>query len=607
VSLTKARLLVGAVYLGSARGVSGGQDAPCILPGTYVAQATDGEYVDLLSSAPQRFPSPAHGTLGRAPVAQVFLASGDVDAVHDAAPVLDVEGTATRDGDVRPFRGTITIGANRLSPGASAGAASPCHLRIVDLNDANVVVASQGGLLLRVDPRGLFARVDFGAMEAPVGGATYTLPDDTGVVGGEIYGELASGREHAYAMTWVDGLDDAPIGVPIPRGQGSGTCSFGPTASDGFALQTFCPPADPGAGGVLFTASGERLALAGYDFPAVRDGDAAFVDGWEVRFARILVTVDKLRLAENPDRVPGDESQTDGVVAEVDGPWAVDLSRSDPSYLEGKGGSGEQAVPIAALGSSLTTDGTRYAFDFDVVPATASAQNVNLDGAAMDDYEAMTKSGCTVLYVGTATFKGDKTDAACYPPDRRGWPDVIDFRLCFQSPTSYVNCQNPDNDPAAALPGEEHERGLALRSGQSVVAQVTIHTDHPFWDSVLHDSPAHFDPLAARVSNLGAGDDGGARPMVTLDMLRGVDFGGIRDADGNALEWRYCMNPPTDVHPKLTGPMRLDAQSVPRAIGADPSTGLRDQYDFATYDQSTQGHMNSDGLCYVKRDYPSPP
>jgi len=32
-------------------------------------------------------------------------------------------------------------------------------------------------------------------------------------------------------------------------------------------------------------------------------------------------------------------------------------------------------------------------------------------------------------------------------------------------------------------------------------------------------------------------------------------------------------------------------------------TGLRDLYDFATYNQSTQGHLNSDGLCAVERHY----
>jgi hypothetical protein len=43
--------------------------------------------------------------------------------------------------------------------------------------------------------------------------------------------------------------------------------------------------------------------------------------------------------------------------------------------------------------------------------------------------------------------------------------------------------------------------------------------------------------------------------------------------------------------------MAFDAQSV---------SGLADYDDFATYDQSTQGHLNSDGLCYVDRHYPSP-
>ena len=35
--------------------------------------------------------------------------------------------------------------------------------------------------------------------------------------------------------------------------------------------------------------------------------------------------------------------------------------------------------------------------------------------------------------------------------------------------------------------------------------------------------------------------------------------------------------------------------------------GLRDYYDFSTYNQSTQGHLNADGLCYVQRRYASPP
>ena len=90
-----------------------------------------------------------------------------------------------------------------------------------------------------------------------------------------------------------------------------------------------------------FAASGEVLALTGYAFPPATAGNPAFVDGWDVHFTRLLMTVDKVVLSDNPDKVPGDESQTDGVAAQVNGPWAMDLSHSDPSYLPGKGGPGE--------------------------------------------------------------------------------------------------------------------------------------------------------------------------------------------------------------------------------------------------------------------------
>ncbi|HEY6474929.1 MAG TPA: hypothetical protein VI456_00005, partial [Polyangia bacterium] len=329
---------------------------------------------------------------------------------------------------------------------------------------------------------------------------------------------------------------------------------------------------------------------------------------------------------------PGDQSCTEPTVAKVTGPWAVDLAHSDPSYLPGKGGPGEEAVPIAALshqnypagnGAAFdTSGGTPYAFGFDLVGATASALNVNLDAAGLADYAQMAAEGCTVLYVGKATFQGDpaactcptaqSASAACpsFYGEGMGWPqpgDTVPFRLCFISPTSYVNCQNPDNDPAAPLPGEEHARGIFFKSNSSIVAQVTVHTDHPFWDSVLHDSPAHFDQFAARVAGKGSAGAAVTFPTATLEMTEGTSYRAYTDALGNQLMWRYCIAPPTDVHAQFVGPMAFDAQNISLAIGPDrTSSGLRDYYDFATYDQSTQGHLNSDGLCYVSRRYPSP-
>src|SRR5947209_17581212 len=55
----------------------------------------------------------------------------------------------------------------------------------------------------------------------------------------------------------------------------------GPSCSADAGLAAFTPPADPGAGGVLFAASGEVLALTGYPFPPANAGDPAFVDGWD--------------------------------------------------------------------------------------------------------------------------------------------------------------------------------------------------------------------------------------------------------------------------------------------------------------------------------------
>src|ERR1041384_3064218 len=108
---------------------------------------------------------------------------------------------------------------------------------------------------------------------------------------------------------------------------------------------------DNGPGGkIQFTASGEVLALGGYAFPPATADDPAFVDGWEVRFSKFLTTIDHITLSENPatsHTSPTDQAKTGNVVAKLDGPWAIDLHKGGP--LEGKGGSDEQAYPIATL------------------------------------------------------------------------------------------------------------------------------------------------------------------------------------------------------------------------------------------------------------------
>jgi hypothetical protein len=180
---------------------------------------------------------------------------------------------------------------------------------------------------------------------------------------------------------------------------------------------------------------------------------------------------------------------------------------------------------------------------------------------------------------------------------------MVPYRLCFKSPGSYANCQNPENDPAVPLPGEDSARGVTFLANDSTVGQLTMRPHHPFWDSVLPDSPAHFDQFAARL--VGQTDD--ATPTVTLEMTQGIDFSHYTDAQGHSVTWRTCLEPSTDVHEAFSGPMAFDPQGVPRAIAEDPATGLRDYYDFATYDQSTGFGLNDDGRCALTRHYPSPP
>src|SRR6185503_15319604 len=68
------------------------------------------------------------------------------------------------------------------------------------------------------------------------------------------------------------------------------------------------------------TISGEGSALTGFAYPPASANDLAFVDGWEVQFDRILVTVNDIALSDSPDTSSTDQSLTGRVVARAMGP-----------------------------------------------------------------------------------------------------------------------------------------------------------------------------------------------------------------------------------------------------------------------------------------------
>ena len=192
-----------------------------------------------------------------------------------------------------------------------------------------------------------------------------------------------------------------------------------------------------GTGRIQLAVSGEDIATDGIAFP---DGsEVTIVDGWALELSHVLVTLGNVTLSTNPDLAPSDQSRTGGVIAELDGPWAVDLHV--PGTIPGAGGEG-LATPLGWLehqsnGDPFASD-ERYAFGYDALPASADAEVVNFgsDDDAQAAYAEMIDAGATVMYVGTATFRG--TDCAAADDgayDFSQIPKKVPFRLAFQTPT----------------------------------------------------------------------------------------------------------------------------------------------------------------------------
>jgi hypothetical protein len=201
VTLTTARLHIGAVYLAESMPVSGAQASSCILAGNYVGQVVEGREIDLLSSEPQSFPTLGRGTTLEARAGQVWLTGGDVNLANVPAPptvILRLLGTAQRQGEQRPFEAQLTIASNRLNATGDVAGNSPiCNERIVSPVPITIRVQSGGALWLRVDPRRLFTNVDFGALEAD--GDVFVFKDDSS---DQPSANLKQAGE-LYEFTWV--------------------------------------------------------------------------------------------------------------------------------------------------------------------------------------------------------------------------------------------------------------------------------------------------------------------------------------------------------------------------------------------------------------------
>jgi hypothetical protein len=166
VTLTRANIHIGAVYLNRAVATSVASNTSCTLQGIYDAEVvpSDGGIVlDALSPELQPFPNQGHATSDRNFTGEVWLNGGDVNDPSDTTVILDVAGTAEKDGVQYPFVGELTIGANHADSGSTVlpGLHPICKQRIVSPIGLDITPASGGTLVLRVDPARMFANVDF--------------------------------------------------------------------------------------------------------------------------------------------------------------------------------------------------------------------------------------------------------------------------------------------------------------------------------------------------------------------------------------------------------------------------------------------------------------
>jgi hypothetical protein len=406
---------------------------------------------------------------------------------------------------------------------------------------------------------------------------------------------------------------------------GGGNLDSGPGASgDDSGLQLFTVPADPGASAVYVTISGEANAIKGYPFPpGDYANDTYFFDGWEYVIEEFIVVVDHVVLWSNPNHNPTNQGDLTGMtqVAHLDGPFVVDLHKGGP--LTGQGGTPEQAMPLGVIASQNDNGGaafdptTPYGFGFSTVQATYGAYNVNLTSEELGDFAAMVQNGYSVFYKGRLTWKGDQSKYPCVSTTVDGGFDYsqmpnagIEIQFGFPTPTDYVNCQNMKLQ-GPPTPGEDYPRGVQISTSQSTIAQLTLHMDHPFWESFAENSPVHFDQIAAQYAGM---TDGGV--IAHTEDMKGVPFYAFTDRNGTPVPWRNCAG--TNYSPPGNGQMSFDTLSVPvdprgtctGAIGddytKDDCKAERDYYDYIRFTQSTQGHLNSQGLCFIDRKWPAP-
>jgi len=341
-------------------------------------------------------------------------------------------------------------------------------------------------------------------------------------------------------------------------------------------------------GTIEVTFSGEQLGESGLPFTG-NPADTNFVDGWSMTFDEILVVLGNFRLAPGATQSP-DQRQVGNPVATMPGPYVVDMHK--PSSF-GIGADGQE--PAGSIFKWDTDDGgnafdnnTRYSFSYDVMQAKYPATQVNLTADQFADYALMVQNGWSKLYRGTATFTGSGTP---YPDPAvqvkfAALPTPVHFMFGWNDAGSHINCNNPDFGTGQA------SRGVQPNSNGAVIAQVTMHVDHVFWDILKEhtDVKLRFDPIAAWApANTTAANPFDLRTIATKPLL--TTF-----SDKTPMPDRGPQQ--TTVGLGYTcGGTRPCAQVTPNLNGV-PAGNIPGLANFMAFSAQSQMHMGADGLCY---------
>jgi hypothetical protein len=359
---------------------------------------------------------------------------------------------------------------------------------------------------------------------------------------------------------------------------------------DSRSLNASCDPgftqtAPNKAGSIEVTFSGETLGQLGLPFTPASAGDPFFVDGWNVTFDELLLVMGNFRLAPGATQSPN-WSQVNAPVATKSGPYVVDMHK--PSGFTGKDGT-EPAGAIFVWnvqdnGAPLDTS-TRYSFSYDMVKAQYPATQINLTPDQFADYDLMVQKGWTKLYRGTATYVGHGTHPnAVAQAHFAALPKTVSFVFGWNDAGSLVNCINPDFGADKDLAN----RGVQPTTNGAVIAQVTLHVDHAFWDVLKKEgTPLRFDPIAAWApANTTPANPFDLRTLATKPLS--ATF-----SDGTPLPDR--------------GPSQVNGfvsdQSNPNQVTLDlngvPAGNIPGIPAFMAFSSQSQMHLNANGLCYV--------